>query len=399
MTDESAMRSGVTSDNIQLSEPKIESVEAFAVDCNRSSSSQAVPFAVDCNQTALAARFAVDCNSLDATALGCGDPEVLRFVAAATSPNTRRAYQSDIMHFLTWGGTIPADPGLTAQYLAYHASILTPATLARRLVGIRRAHLDRGLNDPTKADLVRTVLRGIRRVCARPQRRVAPLIAEELFAICGRLGDSVRDIRDRALLLVGFAGAFRRSELVALDFEDVEPTGSGIVVNIRRSKTDQEGQGRKIVIPIGSAQFCPVSALEQWLAVANIAEGPVFRPVSRAGKVMARRLSAEAVASIVKDRIKSLGRDPSRYSGHSLRAGFASSAALAGVPSWRIRAQTGHRSDATLHFISERQRHQGNPKTPLWRSDVGPHDCASSRRRGAISWERAIGQDGRHVRL
>jgi integrase len=130
--------------------------------------------------------------------------------------------------------------------------------------------------------------------------------------------------------------------------QDVERTALGVFVNIRRSKTDQEGQGRKVLIPIGSAQLCPVSALEQWLAASGIAEGPVFRAVSRGRKVMTTRLSAEAVASIVKERVKSLGRDASRYSGHSLRAGFSTSAASAGLPTWRIKAQTGHRSDSTL---------------------------------------------------
>jgi len=176
--------------NLPLSEPKIdEAAEDFAVNCNRFGGSQAVT-------------FAVDCNPVNSAAMGCDDPEVLRFIAAATSTNTRRAYQSDVAHFMTWGGEIPAGPGIIARYLAQHASVLTPATLARRLVGIRRAHLDRGFDDPTKADLVRTTLRSIRRVRARPQRRVAPLVAEELLAICGGLGDSVKDIRDRALLLV-----------------------------------------------------------------------------------------------------------------------------------------------------------------------------------------------------
>jgi integrase len=327
------MSRDLTSDNIPLSEPIIQAAKLkFADGCNRPGSGVG-PIADACKEFV---RFADDCT----------DAEVLRFVAAATSANTRRAYQSDVAHFLRWGGTIPAAPGMVARYLAHHASVLSPATLTRRLIGIRRAHFDQGVEDPTKSDLVRTVLRGIRRVRAQPQRRVAPLVADELFAICAGLGDSIRDIRDRALLLIGFAGAFRRSELVALDFEDFEPTSSGIVANIRRSKTDQEGHGRRVLI--AGAPVCPVSAFERWIAVSGIENGPIFRPVSRGGRVMTRRLSAEAVASIIKSRVNRLGRDPSSYSGHSLRAGFASSAARAGVPTWRIKAQTGHRSDSTL---------------------------------------------------
>jgi site-specific recombinase XerD len=207
-------------------------------------------------------------------ALNCDDAEVLRFVAAARSTNTRRAYQSDVDHFLAWGGTIPADVGTIARYLARHATDLTPTTLARRLLGIRRAHLDRGFDDPTKADLVRTVLRGIRR---------APLVAEELLAICESLGDSISDIRDRTLLLVGFAGAFRRSELVAVDVEDLERAAAGFVITIRTSKTDQEGRGRKVCIPCGHSPFCPLQALEQWLAVSGIATGGPTRDQARQG--------------------------------------------------------------------------------------------------------------------
>jgi integrase len=333
------MPDDLTSDNIPLSEPKTERAAG-----NHLAPAVAIPIAVDCNLITSAAEIAVDCKISPA----CDDPEVLRFVAAATSTNTRRAYQSDLAHFIAWGGTIPADAGTVARYLAHHASMLSPATLARRLVGIRRAHLDHGFHDPTGADLVRTVLRGIRRFRAQPQRRVAPLVAEELFAVCTGLGNSTRDIRDRALLLVGFAGAFRRSELVALDGEDVERSNTGMIITIRRSKTDQEGHGRIVSIARGPVGFCPVEALERWLTVAGISDGPVFRPVSKGGTAITRRLSTEAVASIIKRRVKPLGRDAARYSGHSLRAGFASSAARAGVPTWRIKAQTGHRSDSTL---------------------------------------------------
>jgi integrase len=326
------MSGDITSDNIPLSEPIGErAVRKFAVDCNPIAPSPSVSFAVDCKN-----------------AIGCDDPEVLKFVAAARSKNTRRAYQNDVDHFIAWGGTIPANAGMIARYLARHASDLAPTTLARRMVGIRRAHLDRRFDDPTKDDLVRTVLRGIRRVHARPQSRVAPLVAQELLAICESLGDPVRDIRDRALLLVGFAGAFRRSELVSVDVENIERTAVGLVITIRRGKTDQEGHGRKVTVPSGLSAICPVRALERWLAVSGIATGAIFRPVTRGGTVIARRLSTEAVASIIKRHVKSLGRDPSRYSGHSLRAGFASSAAKAGMPTWRIKAQTGHRSDSML---------------------------------------------------
>jgi hypothetical protein len=234
------MSGDITSDNIQLSEPIHDPAPAN-----------------------------VECAGPLPAALSCDDAEVLRFVAAARSPNTRRAYQSDVEHFIAWGGTIPADVSMIARYLARQATDLTSTTLARRMVGIWRAHLDRGFDDPTKEDSVRTVLRGIRRVHARPQNRVAPLVVEELLAICERLGDSLRDIRDRALLLVGFAGAFRRSELVAVDVEDIEKAAAGVVINIRRSKTDQECHGRKVAVQYGHSALCPVQALDRWLSVSG----------------------------------------------------------------------------------------------------------------------------------
>jgi integrase len=232
--------------------------------------------------------------------------------------------------------------------LAHHASLLTAATLARRLAGIAHAHIASGHPDPTKAELVRRTLRGIRRVHARPQRGAAPLMGEELRLICRSLGNSAKDARDSALLLFGFAGAFRRSELVAVDCSDVERGAGGLVVTIRRSKTDQEGRGRKILIARGPEPVCPVAALDRWFAVSGMNEGPVFRPVTKHGRVTSRRLSSDAVGSIIKRRVSSLGRDASKYSGHSLRAGFATSAASAGLPTWRIKAQTGHLSDESL---------------------------------------------------
>jgi len=330
------MRVVLPSDNLPLSEPSIDTASSA--------------FAVVCNQVATAPldRIAVVCNEPDAAAAGCDDPEVLRFLEAATAANTRRAYWTDVAHFIAWGGSIPSDPGTIARYLAHHASALTPSTLARRLVGIGRAHVASGLLDPTKTELVRRTLRGIRRVHAQPQRRVAPLVVEELSAICNCLGNSVKETRDRALLLIGFAGAFRRSELIAVDCQDVERTATGMIITIRRSKTDQDGRGRRIHIPCGDEPTCPVVALERWLALSKVTKGPVFRPVTRRGVALPDRLSREAVALIIKQRVKSLGRDASRYSGHSLRAGFVTSAASIGVPTWRIKAQTGHLSDGVL---------------------------------------------------
>ena len=226
--------------------------------------------------------------------------------------------------------------------------MLSTATLARRLAAIGRAHVVAGFPNLAHGDLIRITLRGIRRTCGYPQQRVAALTTEHLIAMVSLLGNSTKDVRDRALLLIGFAGAFRRSELVALDRESIEHCPSGLIVTIRKSKTDQERHGRKIVIPISRGAICPVRAFEDWIDLAKITEGPIFRPVTKQGEVLPRRLSADAVALIVKQRSHSISRTGDRYSGHSLRAGFVTTAALAGVPIWKIKAQTGHVTSASL---------------------------------------------------
>ena len=143
------------------------------------------------------------------------DPLVKTYVRAAVSDSTRRAYRSDLRHFLEWGGTIPASDGVLADYLARHAGTLSVATLARRVASISKAHATRGLANPARSELVRSTLRGIRRAHGRPQRRARPLTKEDLFSVLATTGDGLKGARDRALLLVGFAGAFRRSELVS----------------------------------------------------------------------------------------------------------------------------------------------------------------------------------------
>lgn len=275
--------------------------------------------------------------------------EVVRaYVQQSISPNTKRAYQSDLQHFSDWGGTVPATDKQVAEYLASHAQTLSIATLIRRIASINKAHSAKGVTSPTKAELVKSTMRGIKRAHAAPQKVAKPLLIEDLMRIMPMLEDGLKDTRDRALLLIGFAGGFRRSELVALNCADIETVRQGIVVHIRKSKTDQEGTGRKIGIPNGRTRWCPVSALMDWLAQSNIEDGPIFRPVDRHGKNYDQRLSGEAVALVVKERVKAIGLNPQDFSGHSLRAGLATSAAQAGVSSWKIRQQTGHASDAML---------------------------------------------------
>jgi integrase len=273
---------------------------------------------------------------------------VRQLVQAATSANTRRAYRSDLAHFLANGGALPATAADVAAYLARYAAELAIATLARRLVAIGRAHTSQGLRNPCQVELVRLTLRGIRRTYGGPQRRALALTKEQLQSIVTPLGSCLRDLRDRALLLAGFYGAFRRSELSAVDCESIDLSGQGMIITIRKSKTDQERKGRDVAISRGIGSICPVRALECWLEVSGIREAAVFRPIDRVGRISKEALSADAVSVIVKRRLKEIGCDPSDYSGHSLRAGFVTEAASAGIPTWKIRRQTGHSSDAML---------------------------------------------------
>jgi integrase len=273
---------------------------------------------------------------------------VADYVRESLSPNTRIAYLSDLGHFESWGGQIPATPEMVASYLAAHAGIHTVATLNRRLAALAKVHRSRGFSNPTSVEVVKATLRGLKRIKGTAQHQATPLIKEDLFVVLEATGARLKDVRDRALLLLGFAGGFRRSELIGLNCDDVVPVRQGLEVTLRRSKTDQHGAGRKIGIPHGRGKWCPVMALEQWRIASDITEGALFRPIDRHHRVGPKRLSGEGVCLIVKELVRGAGIDPTGYSGHSLRAGLATSAAQAGVSTWKIRQQTGHASDAML---------------------------------------------------
>jgi len=201
--------------------------------------------------------------------------------------------------FWPWGGTIPASPEVVAAYVAKRAQTQTVVTLVRRVVGIGRAHVSQGLPDSTKTDLVRTVLRGVRRLNGAAQRRVNPLVKRDLMEMVACM-DEVRGKRGRALLLMGFCAALRHSELAALQVEDVEMVREGMVVNIRKSKTDQDALGRKIAIPWSRQSVCPVQALIQWLDAAKITNGPIFRAIDSADYISTQQMSVQSIALIIK---------------------------------------------------------------------------------------------------
>ncbi len=278
------------------------------------------------------------------------------YIEAAKAPATRRAYRTQWKQFSRWcerhtRTSLPAESSTLALYLSDQARRgRKVATLSLALSAIRAAHRDANLPDPADAAEVRTIWAGIRRTHGTAQRRAAPLTAEAIRAISSQLRSGpLRATRDRAMILFGFAGAFRRSELVALDVADVTfKPGRGLVIRVKRSKTDQTGAGAEVAIPFGSdAIQCPVRALQAWLAAGKVTEGPVFRSVDRYSNV-GGRLDGRDVARIVKAAAERAGIDATLVSGHSLRSGLATSAALAGKSDRAIMAQGRWRSRAMM---------------------------------------------------
>jgi integrase len=238
--------------------------------------------------------------------------------------------------------TLPAAPKTLAIYLAAGARRgLKVATLSQAIAAIASQHEEAGFDGPHGARLVKRVWKGIRRTCGTAPRQVAPTTVEVLRALSAALPDSRIGVRDRALLVVGFGAARRRSELVALDLDDVCFKPNGLIVRVRRSKTDQDGEGNDVGLRAGDNPLtCPVRTLRAWLQAGPITEGALFRNINRHGHLGAR-LTPAAVDRIIKRAAVVAGIDPTEYAGHSLRAGLATVAGAAGKSDRRIAQQGG----------------------------------------------------------
>jgi integrase len=276
------------------------------------------------------------------------------YIDAATAVNTRRAYRSDWTDFTVWceqNGLmpLPATPESVALYLGALAQVAKVSTVGRRLTAIAKAHRAAGYETPTKSEVVHLIMRGIRRTHGVAPTQKAPAVLADLRAMLAVLPNNLIGTRDRALLLLGFAGAFRRSELVSLDVADLAFGERGMTVTLRRSKADQEGEGAKKGIPFGRHLLtCPVTAVRGYMDMSQTSEGPLFRPINRHGHIGEARLGDKAVALVVKRSALAAGLDPTKYAGHSLRAGLATSAAAGGAQERDIMRQTGHRSAQML---------------------------------------------------
>jgi site-specific recombinase XerD len=280
------------------------------------------------------------------------------FARASKAKGTQEAYGSDFRIFESWCrsrglSALPATAESLCAFLADQATLGKRAsTLGRRLAAVRYFHRAAGYETPTSDEKVKAVLSGIRRTIGAAPVRKRAATADIVIAM-SPTATSLRALRNRAIILLGFAGAFRRSELVALNVEDLEETPEGMLATLRRSKTDQEGLGRRFAIPRGEIA-CPVAALRAWLDAAGITEGAIFRRIfnKRAQRVTERRLAPRNVAAIVKQSAARLGFDPSAFGGHSLRAGFVTSAVKRGANLIKITDVTGHKSLEMLKTYS-----------------------------------------------
>lgn len=277
------------------------------------------------------------------------------YAASAVAGNTRRAYNSDFNQFSVWCDQhglcpLPAAPATVSAYLTNLARIgRKVSTVERHKAGIRWMHEEHGCDDPTAAVGVRKNLRGLRRELGVAPEKKSPTLANDIKAMIATLPENTLGLRDKAILLLGFAGGFRRSELAALTVEDVEEVAEGVRILLRRSKTDQEGRGRYVGISrLDNPAYCPVRALYAWLSAAGIQCGPVFRRVNRHGQLGAPILP-QVVGAVVKRSAEAAGLDPARYGGHSLRAGCVTQAFLNGAQVPDIMKQTGHRSTDTVN--------------------------------------------------
>jgi site-specific recombinase XerD len=282
------------------------------------------------------------------------------YVEGSHAKQTLEAYAADWKHFGTWCDkhkrrALPAAPETIICYLVETAERYRVATLDRRLASISYYHKQARHSLPTKDPEVERTMRGIRRAKGMAPNGKTPLLPAQLRQAIDVLPDTLLGKRDHAVLVIGFAGAFRRSELVALTMEDIQTTREGLIVTLRRSKTDQEGQTMVRGLPRGASETtCPVRVLEQWVTAAKITTGPIFRPVNRYGTVSTKALSGLAVPRIVKEALTRAGIDAKDYSGHSLRAGLVTAAAMAGVSERIIILQTGHKNIAVLRrYIRE----------------------------------------------
>lgn len=291
--------------------------------------------------------------------------QALAYIEKADAAGTRRVYASDWRHYNDWAlragfAPLPASPAAIAAYFASQAGLFALATMRRRLAAIARVHREAGHRFDSKDPLIRNALRGIGRDHAKPQRQAAALTTAEVRQIVATCDPDLAGRRDRALILLGYAGAMRRSELVGVDVEHLKFHADALEILIPRSKGDKDADGERISIGHGkAAETCPVRALEGWLRQADIRYGPVFHRVTQHGTVEPGRLSAEAVRLILRKRAAMAGIQGTQLepiTPHGLRAGFVTQAYLAGARDEEIMDHTRHKDVTTMRRYVRRAK-------------------------------------------
>lgn len=301
-------------------------------------------------------------------------------ILSSKSDNTVDAYESDWDDFVYWCESrhvdyFPASPETVVNYINDLADHAKANTISRRISAISENFNAAGLADnPCKSSLVSSALRGIRRLKGTYQQGKTPILLEDLEDIFKEMESlnlpEIQLLRDKAILLIGFMGAFRRSEISALMVEDLTFSPQGLEIFVRSSKADQEGQGAVVAIPyIENAEFCAVRAVKAWLRYTGIKTGPIFRGFTKKMDIRKTALSDKSIAEIVKKYVDLIGLDPSMYGAHSLRHGFATTAASFGVEERNIMRQTRHHSvNMVRRYINEANKFVDNPISTIFNS-------------------------------
>jgi site-specific recombinase XerD len=281
--------------------------------------------------------------------------ETLLNLQSSKANNTIRAYKSDFSDFGLFCAkngfkSLPSEPKIVSLYLTHLSTKeIKMSTLKRRLVSIGVIHKLKGHYLDTKHPSIIENMMGIKRRKGSIQRGKKPILINHLKKIINvidnNIEDDIKKYRDRSIILIGFSGGFRRNEIVSLDHDDLEFVSEGLKVNLKKSKTDQFGEGSVKGLPyFNNLQYCPVVSIKKWIEISDIKSGPLFRRFNKGLKLSLNRLTDQTVALLIKEYLQLAGIDNRNFSGHSLRSGFATSAADAGVEERSIMAMTGHKS-------------------------------------------------------
>ena len=298
--------------------------------------------------------------------------ETLLNLQSSKANNTVRAYKSDFNDFGLFCAqngfkSLPSEPKIVSLYLTHLSTRdIKMSTLKRRLVSIGVIHKLKGHYLDTKHPIIIENILGIKRRKGSIQKGKKPLLINNLKIIINVIDEYInqdlKKFRDRSIILMGFSGGFRRNEIVSLDYDDLDFVSEGLKINLKRSKTDQFGEGSIKGLPyFDNAQYCPVLSLKNWIEISNISSGPLFRRFSKGSKLSENRLTDQTVALLIKKYLKLAGIDNKNYSGHSLRSGFATTAAESGAEERSIMAMTGHKSpEMVRRYIKEANLFKNN---------------------------------------